>query len=117
MVLIDATMLLLLLYPNAPAPLDPSTGKLVVDPQKRMDYLIQGLQKTGTKIIVPTPVLSEILVRAGTAGASYTSKLQSSSKFRIAPFDIHAAIEVALMAREELGKKRRGSAMIFPMRS
>lgn len=114
MVLLDATMLLLLLYPKVPAPIDPSTGKVIVDPQKRMDYLIQCLQKTGTKIIVPTPVLSEILVRAGAAGAAYTSKLQSSSKFKIAPFDTHAAIEVALMAREDLGKRKKDINKDFP---
>ena len=31
----------------------------------RVDHLVATIQKTGDRIIVPTPALSELLVRAG----------------------------------------------------
>ena len=115
MVLFDATMLLLFLSPNTPAPLDPKTGKQVAEPKKRIDYLVQTLQEARTKIIVPTPALSEILVRAGKAGSSYLPIIERSSAFRIAPFDTRAAVEVAIMAREasEKGKKKISPAVTY----
>lgn len=111
MVLIDSTILLFFLDPKTPAPLDPNTGKLVSNPEGRINVLINKLQKEGTKIVVPTPVLSEILVIAGTAGPSYLSILEKTSVFRIAPFDIRAAVEVAAMAQRDrsLPKKLKSS--------
>ena len=76
--------------------------------RERIDYLIERLEKDRTKIIVPTPALSEILVRAGSAGAEYLDRINRSAAFRIAPFDARAAVEVAAITREALdaGNKR-----------
>lgn len=111
MVVIDATMLLLLLRPNIPVP-DGPNGVRVDKAKERIEHLIQRLDKARTKIIVPTPALSEAPVRAG----QYTSQqiieyLQKYSAFRIEPFDTRAAVEVAAMSRAAIdgGDKRGGS--------
>jgi predicted nucleic acid-binding protein len=66
------------------------------------------LEKEKTKIIVPTPALSEILVRAGSeASDKIIEHLQRFSVFRIEPFDTRAAIEVAAMTRELLDSRQR----------
>jgi hypothetical protein len=64
MVVIDATMLLLFLRPETAV--SPGHDGLPVErPKDRIDFLISQLNKDRVKIIVPTPALSEGLVRAG----------------------------------------------------
>ena len=64
MVVIDATILLLLLRPESGVPMD-SAGKPVDHAPARVDFLIRELEKLGSRILIPTPALSEVLVRAG----------------------------------------------------
>lgn len=108
MVVFDATYLLPLLWPDIPPPREDSSQAPVDGFRERIDYLIERLEKDRTKIIVPTPALSEILVRAGSAGAEYLDRINRSAAFRIAPFDARAAVEVAAITREALdaGNKR-----------
>jgi hypothetical protein len=108
MVVIDATNLLLMLRPDTPVPAGTS-GVPLDRPRERIEYLVQQLDKAKTKIIIPTPALSEALVRAGAvATQQIVEQLQKSSVFTIESFDTRAAIEVAAMSREALdsGKKR-----------
>jgi predicted nucleic acid-binding protein len=111
MVVIDATILMLFFRPDVPVP--GRGGKAVDMAKERIDHLIQQLEKARSKIIVPTPVLSEILVRAGPAASQeIVEKLNRFAVFRIEPFDARAAIEVAAMTRGALagtGKKRGNS--------
>ena len=111
MVVLDATTLLYLLDPDAKAPTDPETGRSVPEVQARVKCLIDALAKDRQKIVVPTPALSELLVRAGTAGPEYLEVLGKSACFRIADFDQRAAIEVAAMIRSAIdaGNKKGGS--------
>jgi hypothetical protein len=111
MVVFDATTLLILLSPTVPAPVDPTTQRPVEYARERIDYLVEELEKSRTKILIPTPALSEILVRAGSAGPSYLDRINSSAAFRIAPFDQRAAVEVAAMTRDAMaaGNKRGGA--------
>lgn len=110
MVVFDTAILLLLLSPDTSAPSNPTTKKPIENAKERVDYLIETLEKQKTKIIVPTPVLSEILVHSDKAGPSYLSTLTSKSAFRIVPFNIKAAIEVAAMTKSALtgGDKKNG---------
>ena len=110
MVVFDATVLLPLLWPNVPPPRDPITNDPVTKFRERIDHLIDNLEKSRTKILIPTPALSEILVRAGTAGPQYLAHINSSSVFRVVPFDERAAVEVAAMTHDALksGDKRAG---------
>jgi hypothetical protein len=110
----DASVLLPLLNPNIPGPIDPATGKPLESCRERVDYLIQSLEEHRTKIIIPTPALSEILVHADRAGPEYLARIRSSRAFKIETFDERAAAEVAFMIHEELrplGKKRRKQAI------
>ncbi|MGA3230308.1 MAG: hypothetical protein ABSD51_10205 [Candidatus Binatus sp.] len=109
MVTFDATILLLLLAPNVPAPTDPATGKPVECCRERIEFLIEDLENKKTTIIIPTPALSEVLVRAETAAPEYLNLLKQSSAFKIEAFDERAAVEVAHMTREALKLKRHAN--------
>ncbi|HMS83808.1 MAG TPA: hypothetical protein PKD12_09160 [Nitrospira sp.] len=102
MVLFDATILLLLLHPDTSPPIDPATKLPVTKARERIDFLIHTLGESGSKIIIPTPVLSEVLVWAGRAGSSYIPVIERSAVFRIEPFDTRAAVEVALLTASAL---------------
>lgn len=93
-VLFDTSTLLLALDPDARPPLDPSTKKPLEHGKQRVEYLIRTLSKARTKVLIPAPVLAEVLVHAGDAANNYIQVLQQSP-FRIVPFDMRAAIEWA----------------------
>jgi predicted nucleic acid-binding protein len=102
MVVFDSSILLLVLDPKAKAPIDPSTGELLERAAERVDFLIGKLSQEREKIIIPTPVLSEVLVYAGTALEHYLDTLNSQAAFRIASFDQKAALEVAIAMRDAI---------------
>lgn len=104
MVVFDTSVLTLAFDPSANAPTDPSTGELLSDPQARMDHLIKTLSKSKERILIPTPVLSEYLVRAGADKDKRLEEFTSSKVFVVAPFDLRAAVECA--AIEEAGPRR-----------
>ena len=110
MVVFDSSLLLLLLDPEARPPLDPATQQPFERCQERIDQLLKKLEQDGEKAVIPTPVLSEILLIAGRAGRDYLHHLQHASIFRIVPYDTRAAIELADMTRQFLdkGDKRGG---------
>jgi predicted nucleic acid-binding protein len=110
MVVFDTTILLPILWSGVPAPNHPQTGEPVERFRARINHLVSYLEKNRTKIIIPTPVLSEILVRAGAAGPDYLALINAQSVFRIVAFDERAAVEVAAMTRRALdaGDKRGG---------
>jgi predicted nucleic acid-binding protein len=97
MVVLDTTILLLLIEPTAKAPIDPSTNKPVDKARQRIEYLLETLSQAKTKVFVPTPVLSELLVGAGNAKNQYLAEVQSSGALTIAPFDVKAAVELAFL--------------------
>jgi predicted nucleic acid-binding protein len=80
--------------------------------KERVDHLVSELSKKGEQILIPTPALAEMLVHAGNAAGAYLDELQKSTKFKIVPFDIRAAVEVALdiAASIKRGDKRSGAA-------
>ena len=111
MVVFDATLLMLLLRPNVGRPVD-SSGNPIPNIQERLNYLVQRLEALKTRIIIPTPALSEVLVRAGAAGPDILETLTRSTFFKVEPFDTKAAVEAALMTKTALdsGDKRGGAA-------
>lgn len=62
--------------------------------------LVETFKAQGQTVLIPTPVLSEVLVGADGAGPRYLDILGNTSRFRIAPFDERAAIELAEMTRK-----------------
>lgn len=110
MVLFDATMLSLLFHPGAKAPTD-ADGKPISRARERVEYLVETLEKSKTKIIIPTPALAELLVLAGDAGPKYLEQIEDKAFFKVSDFDKRAAIEVSLQIREAMGSgnKKGGS--------
>jgi len=106
MVVFDSSVLLLVLDPDAKAPVDPNTGERVENAAGRIAYLIENLTADKEIIVIPTPVLSEVLVHAGDALPSYLNILNQQATFRIASFDQRAAIETARAVSDAL---KRGS--------
>lgn len=110
MVVFDSTFLVYLLHPEATPPLHPETGKPVIHAAKRIQHLISTLDKAREKVIIPTPALSEFLVKADTASAEYLQIMEKQAIFRVASFDKRAAVELAALTREALedGDKKGG---------
>jgi predicted nucleic acid-binding protein len=116
LVVFDTSILLLLLQPNAKPPLDQRTKKPLLHPQERIEYLVKRLSKAQIKIIVPTPVLTELLFYSGAATEKYLERLQNRP-FNIAPFGTRAAVECSIMLRKhghkDAGKKDSRAKVIF----
>lgn len=111
MVIFDTNFLLLLLDPDVDVPSDPATGRPLNRAKERVEYLIAGLSQRRETIGIPTPVVAEILVHAAQAGPQYLDILGNTSRFRILPFDLRAAVETAAMTAAAMsdGDKRAGS--------
>ena len=88
MVVFDASILLFVF--------DESTKSSVPRAKERVEYLIDTLSKTGERIVIPTPALSECLVHAGPAGPEYLNIIGRQACFRVASFDERAAVEAAI---------------------
>lgn len=75
----------------------------------KLDHLVKELQKKRTKILIPTPALTEVMVRAGKAREKIHQELFGNSVFQIIPFDSRSAMECALLLEEALdaGGKRQ----------
>lgn len=110
MVLFDTSILSLLLHPGAKPPTD-SRGNRIERCQERVEHLVQTLDQDKTKIVIPTPALSELLVVAGADGPKYLDEINSRSCFKISDFDQRAAVEAAIQIREarDSGDKRQGT--------
>lgn len=107
-VVFDTSILLLAIHPDAKPPTDPATSQPLEHAKQRVDYLIRTLSKAKSKVVIPSPALSELLVHAGPAVNDYVAKLQQSP-FLVAPFDTRAAIECAQAVRK-YGIKGKGQA-------
>lgn len=107
-VVFDTSVLLLAIYPEVAPPADPKTEKPLEFSKQRVDYLIRKLQKNRSKVVIPAPALSELLVYAGSAVNDYVTKL-NQNPFSVVPFDTRAAIECAEAIRK-FGIKGKGQA-------
>lgn len=107
-VLFDTNVLMLVLQPAAPAPIDPVTGERLTHVEERVNYLIRRLSKIKTDVLIPTPVLAEILCGAGSARTQYLQHLQKEP-FRVVPFDVRAAIDCADLLALPVPSKRKGT--------
>lgn len=102
MVILDTTTLLLLFFPEALPPIDPGTGAPLVKCKQRIELLLNTLAESRTRILIPTPVLSEMLVRAGNDRNQLLNAIHSQYEFSIAPFDERAAVELAFLIDKSL---------------
>ena len=96
----DSTMLSTLLNPGGGVPSDPTTGKPVEWPKERVQGLVVKLQKEGTKIVIPAPVVAEILTLIGPTNTDYLTIINRSRVFEVVPLDEKAAVELAFLNRD-----------------
>ena len=104
----DASVLIFLFEKDASGPLEPATGHPLPQCYERVNHLIETLTRDRAKIIIPTPSLAEILVKAGAAGPAWLRIMSENRFIRVVPFDLRAAVEFAAMQRDhkESGTKR-----------
>lgn len=114
MVVFDSAVLTLLLWDRARPPVDPETNKPVDQCKERMEFLVSRLHKDRDTIVIPTPVLSEVLVVVGSDGLEYVFALQKTAVFRIEPFDTRAAIELAEINRSAMKSGHKKSGISAP---
>ncbi len=103
----DASVLIFLFEKDASGPLDPNTGQPVTQCYDRVNHLVETLTRDRAKIIIPTPSLAEILVKAGAAGPEWLRLVSENRFVRISPFDMRAAVEFAAIQHErrQIGSK------------
>ena len=109
-VVIDSTALAMLINPDANAPDDPQTGAPITHCQARIQKMCGDFATNGDILVIPTPVLAEVLVRAGDDGTKILETLQGQAFVRVKGFDQACAIEYAIMTRDAIAKgdKRAG---------
>jgi predicted nucleic acid-binding protein len=95
-VLFDASILIDLFNP-----------RLAGDRKIKLDTLVELLSKQRTKILIPTPALTELLVHAGKARDNYFRILSTNSVFRLESFDPRAAMECSLLLAEAWTKPQQ----------
>ena len=115
LVAFDADVLSLVLNPSLEPPVDPATGTQIERTKERLEYLIAECEREKTRIIVPSPALSEFLVIAEESGPDYLSEIDRQSMFSIEPFDTRAAIEAAALTRSAIakGNKKSGATGVW----
>lgn len=75
------------------------------DKRAALDHLIEGLSKARVRVLIPTPTLTELLVKAGKARDEYVRQLGTGTAFDITPFDRRAATECALLLEKAWDSK------------
>lgn len=95
----DNTMLSILLNPDGKTPNDPETKKPVEHAKERAEHLVEGLQKSRRKIVLPAPAVSELLTAIGPDAQQYINLVSRSRVFEIGDFDARGASELALLNR------------------
>jgi rRNA-processing protein FCF1 len=71
--------------------------KVTGDQRAALDHLITGLSKSGVRILIPSPCLTELLIRADKARDQYVQRLSDSSSFEVIAYDRRAATECAIL--------------------
>src|SRR5438105_4630047 len=107
MVAFDTSTILFAIDPKTKPPLDPGTGAPLTNCAQRIEYLLKRLSEAKTGILIPTPVLSEFLVKAGPKKHEFLEKFLQSRNFTVGSFDERAAIELAFLSDPDLIKGKR----------
>jgi hypothetical protein len=108
MIVLDTTAASLLFVPNA---IPHHDGKPIKYARERLDSLIERIAKANEIIVIPTPVLSELVVKVHEKANELIKEIRTSPWFRIEPFDAAAAVELGLRTARAIadGDKREGS--------
>jgi predicted nucleic acid-binding protein len=119
MVAFDNTNLSLLIFPDADLR-QGNEGQKVEHARERVAGLVQSVEDAREQVLVPTPVLCELLVTEGADVQDVLTTLRGSAYIRVESFDERAAVELAMRLRDarRAGDQREGlpitkSAMKF----
>ncbi|WP_370275113.1 type II toxin-antitoxin system VapC family toxin [Pararhodobacter marinus] len=99
-VVFDTSVLIFLFEKEANGPQDPETGEPLPLCYERVNHLVKELQDTKAKVIIPAPVLAELLLKAGDATQEWLQIIDKTSHITVAPFDMIAALEHSVRMRE-----------------
>jgi hypothetical protein len=106
-VVFDASILLLAIDPAAKPPAHPEGPAHAKQAGDRLRYLLERIDAQGVVAIIPTPALTELLMRAGAATTQILEALQRTHRVQIAAFDHRSAIECAALLAQPVGKRNR----------
>jgi predicted nucleic acid-binding protein len=101
MVVVDTATLLFILQPDASAPLG-DDGQPIPKCRERVELLLRNLSEAGVRVVVPTPVLAELLVSVGPGKVQLLGEINQSAAVA---FDQIAAVECACLNDPTLGKR------------
>jgi hypothetical protein len=109
MIALDTTALSLLFVPGATA-FRAGSRKPIKHAKERMDALVERIAQEQGVILIPTPALSELMVKIPENIDALLKQLRTSPWFRIEAFDAAAAVEVAIRTAKAIasGDKREG---------
>jgi predicted nucleic acid-binding protein len=93
-------MLSILLNPDGKVPLDSESGLPLDHAKARAEYVVQIIQKSRRKIILPAPACAELLTAIGPDAQQYINIVGRSRVFEIGNFDARCAAELALLNRD-----------------
>ena len=80
--------------------------KLQGDQRLALDQLIAELSRAKTRVLIPAPCITELLVHAGAAATDYNDLLNRSPAFEVVPFDRRAATDCASLLADAWAKKQ-----------
>ena len=80
-----------------------TSKKTSKDDRLKMDHLLDSAGKNKQKLVIPTPVIAEYLVKADAAGLEWLDTLEKKASIIVVPFDRIAAFECAQIDRAALG--------------
>lgn len=100
----------MIINPATSPPDDPATRQPVTRCEERIGLFLEALRPTDT-LIVATPVLAEVLVRAGAGAPEVLAEIATAARIKVRPFGQKAAVELAIMTLDAIraGDKRGGS--------
>jgi hypothetical protein len=86
------------------------TRKPIKHAKERLEALIERIAADNDLILIPTPVLSEVIVKIPSKAHELIEYIRSSPWFRVESFDAAAALELGLRTAKAIsdGDKREG---------
>ncbi|MDC8015843.1 PIN domain-containing protein [Tahibacter soli] len=104
MVVADTATLLFVLQPDASAPLG-DDGEPIPKCRERVELLLNNLSDAGVRVVVPTPVLAELMVSVGPGKLQLLGEISHSAAFSVVSFDQIAAVECACLKDPTMSRK------------
>ena len=105
----DSTFAILMISPGAKPPPGPA-GTRPAEAAERVDLLIDTLEKQRSDIMIPAPVVTELLIRGRPPLTEILALLQRTGGFRFPPFDYKTAVECGVLLRKYWAASKRKDA-------